>query len=139
MTYMIECFNDLRVSKENLEDAAAVLAKEYYNEKEYHSESKEEARRIVEGFMLRHGFDWHDEADAIRFSRDRKDVGETSLCLSIMAPFLEGQHISWLGEDGTIWYDAFHDGVMHEEAWDNPDELIGEHMRLKRRYALACD
>lgn len=133
MTYQIECFGDLRVAKSDLDDLKRAVEKEY--DQCITASSEETCLTLMTGI----GFDHHDEGDAIRFTRERQHIGEVLEWLPVLAPFLEGQHITWLGEDGTIQYDAFHDGVMHEEAWDNPDELIVDYVRLKRRYELTRD
>ena len=134
MSYKISCFGDLRIRKTDMEELKRILEKDYYE-----SECEQPAEDVVKGFMDDLGFDPDDDDDAIRFTRSNQDAGEVSLCLPLLAPFLEGQHVSWMGEEGEVWLDEFVGGKVMTTWHADIDDALLELARLKRDYALARD
>lgn len=134
MSYEIECFGDLRIGKTDMEELKGALEKDYYE-----CECEQSAEEVVKGFMKDLGFVEYDEADAIRFERPRKDAGEVSSYLLLLAPFLEGQHVSWMGEEGEVWLDEFVGGKVMTTWHADIDDALLELARLKRDFALARD
>ncbi len=134
MSYEISCFGDLRIRKTDMGELKRVLEKDYYE-----CECEQPAEKAVKGFMDDLGFGHYDEDEAIRFARPRRDAGEVSCCLPLLAPFLEGQHVSWMGEEGEVWLDEFHDGKVVTTWYADLDEALLDLARLKRSYALARD
>ena len=133
MSYEIECFGDLRIAKGNFDDIKRTL------EKIYGQRITCSARQTCLSLMNGMGFVAYDEGDAIRFARPRQDAGEVSQRLPVLAPFLEGQHVSWMGEEGEVWLDEFRDGKVETTWCADLDEALLELARLKRDYALARD
>ncbi len=133
MSYEISCFGDLRIAKGDLDDLKRAVEKSY--DQHITCSAMQTCLTLMNGL----GFVNYDEGDAIRFTRPRQDVGEVSQWLPVLAPFLEGQHVSWMGEEGEVWLDEFRDGKVETTWCADLDDALLDLARLKRSYALARD
>lgn len=141
MSYTVTGYGSLFIREEDLESIARHLAEEELCDY-FEGQPEDKAKRDVIAFMDDLGFETTGETfpEGIEFWRRLGEgIGELEERLPLLANWLEGQCISFMGEDGEVWFNEFHDGKTLSEGWSDLNDLMIEHMKLKHAYALARD
>lgn len=140
MSYAVTGYGSLFIRKEDLDSIARHLAEEEHCSY-FEGQPEDKAEKDVISFMDDLGFETTCKTfpEGIEFCRRREGIGELEEGLPLLANWLEGQCISFMGEDGEVWFNEFHDGKTFSEGWSDLNDLMVEHMKLKRAYALARD